>query len=288
MENLVFYSVKSSICLGLLYLVYHLFVRKETYFRIKRFILLGMIIISIVLPSVKIPSRHITPIASPLQQIENTIVSPGTQAVFAETSGTPVKPVPGFRTSPFIIVFLAGLLLQLMMLLVSFARIAWIVLKGRKVRAGNFRIIITGDKISPFSLGRFIIISEKDYRDNASVILHHEKMHLRQLHGIDLLIAQLLMVLTWYNPFSWLLVREMRMNHEFETDRFVIREGTDSREYQMLLLRSASVYNRFVLANHFSRSKIKTRIDMMNKRRSVGWAYIKPLLFIPLVVFMLR
>ena len=289
MENIVFYSIKSSICLGLLYLVYHLFVRKETYFRIKRFIILGMILISLVLPSVKIPSGHITPIAYPLLQIENTIVPQATQVAFTETAGAPVpKPVPGSRISPLIIVFLAGVLLQLVMLLVSFAKIARIVFKGRKVSTGNFRIIITGDEISPFSLGRFIIISEKDYQANASVILRHEEMHLRQFHGIDLLIAQLLLVLTWYNPFSWQLLREMRMNHEFEADRFVIREGNDSREYQMLLLRSASAYSRFVLANHFSQSKIKTRINMMNKRRSAGWAYIKVLLFIPLVLFMLQ
>ena len=289
MENIIFYSVKSSLCLGLLYLAYYLFVRKETYFRTKRFILLGMIIISLVLPSVKIPSGHIAPIAYPLQQIENTIVPPATQTVFTESVGTPVPmPVRGSGISPFIIVFLAGVLLQLVVLLVSFTKIARIVFKGRKVSTGNFRIIITRDEISPFSLGRFIIISEKDYQANASVILHHEKMHLRQFHGIDLLLAQLLLVLTWYNPFSWLLVREIRMNHEFEADRFVIREGTDSREYQMLLLRSASVYSRFILANHFSQSKIKTRIDMMNKRRSAGWSYIKVLLFIPLVLIMLQ
>lgn len=153
---------------------------------------------------------------------------------------------------------------------------------------GKLKLILIKDGIPPFSFGRFIIISEKDYGAAASVILAHEKAHFARHHGIDLLLAQLFFILNWYNPVSFLLLREIRMNHEFEADRYVVCSGLDRYDYQVVLLRSAAGNARFMLANHFSRSRIRTRIDMMERARSGRNAWLKVLFFIPLVLIMLQ
>jgi beta-lactamase regulating signal transducer with metallopeptidase domain len=289
MENIVLYSVKSSICLVLLFSAYYLLIRKETFFRTKRFILLGIIFLSLLLPVLRLPVTKVIIGNYPVERIENSLaaVSPVQPSQTIGERETPrLKMTP--RISALSLVFLAGILLQFIMLSVSLARIIRIILKSRSVSDEKFRIIITGEEISPFSMGRLIILSEKDFSSDSAMIIAHEKVHLERYHGIDLLISQVFLFMNWYNPFAWLLMREIRMNHEFEADRDMIQSRPDPIPYQMLLLRSAAGNTRFMLASNLNRSKIRTRIRMMNKNKSGLWANSRVLLFIPLVFLMFQ
>ena len=105
----------------------------------------------------------------------------------------------------------------------------------------------------------------------------HERTHLMEGHSLDLLISELYLVITWYNPVSWLIRHELKQNHEFEADRNVLLQGIDESDYQLLLVRTVAGEPRFHLANQFNQSSIKTRINMMNKRKSNRWAMLKVL-----------
>ncbi|MCX6252214.1 MAG: M56 family metallopeptidase [Bacteroidetes bacterium] len=289
METIVFSSIKSSLCLVLLFPVYYMLLRKETFYRIKRFILLGIISVSVVLPFMKIPVKEVTVVNYRIQQLEERIVQNPFQ--FPENQPRIVS-IPdvhiSWTISPVSTVFLFGFIFQIVVLVLSSIRIIRLIRTGRRVIHGSHSIILVRDGISPFSFGRCIIISEKDYELHGREILIHEKMHLAQMHGIDLVLAELFLMMNWYNPVAWLLMREIRMNHEFEADRSVIREGLDETDYQLLLVRSATNNHHLSLANHFNQSKIKTRITMMNKTKSSRWAGMKTLLFIPLIILMLQ
>ena len=79
-----------------------------------------------------------------------------------------------------------------------------------------------------------------------------------------------------------MIKKAVRENIEFITDRKILQKGVDSKAYQYSLLNvsfSAAVSPQ--LANHFNISNLKTRIIMMNTKRSpkiklAGYAFVVP------------
>lgn len=84
---------------------------------------------------------------------------------------------------------------------------------------------------------KFVVISEKDLKENGEEILTHEYAHIRKRHSIDLLIADICIFFQWFNPASWLLKQELQNIHEFEADESVIAQGIDAKKYQLLLIK---------------------------------------------------
>lgn len=136
--------------------------------------------------------------------------------------------------------------------------------------------------MSPFSWGRYIFLSEDDYRNHPDEILTHEKMHLRHNHSVDLVYMETILLLQWFNPAVWLLKRELRDIHEYQADKGVLNQGIDATKYQLLLVKKAVGSSLYTLANSFNHSKIKKRITMMLKKKSNPWARLKYLYVLPL------
>lgn len=60
-------------------------------------------------------------------------------------------------------------------------------------------------------------------------ILIHEQTHVRELHSLDIILVQLVILLCWFNPFSWLIRSEIRMNHEYLADKQVVTSRAMTR-----------------------------------------------------------
>jgi TonB family protein len=103
------------------------------------------------------------------------------------------------------------------------------------------------------------------------------------LHSVDILLAELLCLFCWFNPFAWLLKREIRMNLEFLADRSVLASGCEAEHYQFHLLRLT--YHKAVtkIVNNFNVSLLKKRIFMMNKKQTSKRSIFKYTLLIPVV-----
>ena len=76
---------------------------------------------------------------------------------------------------------------------------------------------------------------------------------------------------------------ELRMLHEYEADEAVLDKGIDASQYQLLLVRKAVGDRRFLIANSFNHSKLKNRINMMQKIKTVKWARLAYLACLPLL-----
>ena len=122
---------------------------------------------------------------------------------------------------------------------------------------------------------KFVVISEKDLKENGEEILTHEYAHIRKKHSIDLLIADVCIFFQWFNPASWLLKQELQNIHEFEADESVIAQGIDAKKYQLLLIKKAVGTRLYSMANSFNHSSLKKRITMMLKKKSNPWARLK-------------
>ncbi len=153
--------------------------------------------------------------------------------------------------------------------IIAIIRLLSIIRDGRKVTAGHYTLVILPQtRLSPFSWMRYIVMSDDDYKSAGEMITCHESAHLRLHHWIDLLLAQLTIIVLWYNPASWLMRAELRNIHEYQADSEVLRSGTDARQYQLLLIKKA-VGRRFPsLANSLNHSKLKNRITMMCNQTS--------------------
>lgn len=179
-------------------------------------------------------------------------------------------------------VWLAGAGIVALMTMVDGLRIVRILHQCRRIDEGDYVLHLSERSISPFSFGRHIVMSGADYNDNAKIIVAHERGHIRYLHSVDMIVAQIVAVFCWYNPAVWLLRADLRAVHEYQADSFAVADGIDVRAYQRFLLEKA-VGSKFPwIASRFNHSKIARRIAMMN-RRSKGspWRtvrYVMPII----------
>ena len=142
-------------------------------------------------------------------------------------------------------------------------------------------IVLTDCATSPFCLFHYIVMSRDDYANNRNYILTHEQEHIRLGHCIDLVVLQVATIIQWFNPFVWLIGKNLKAIHEFEVDEAVLNKGIDATQYQKFLVIKA-VGNRLQpFANNLNKESLKRRIIMMNQKKSNRWMMLKALFIIP-------
>lgn len=147
--------------------------------------------------------------------------------------------------------------------------------------------LLTDDE-GPFSFFDWIFINpERHKSDEIEEIMMHELTHCQQLHSIDIIFSELFCIIFWFNPFVWLLKREVRLNLEYLADNNVLANGKDNKEYQYHLLGLTYRKNVATITNNFNVLPIKKRIKMMNKKETKGILKAKYALYIPLVAMLL-
>ena len=275
MGALLLYILKSTICLILFYLGFKALLSNDTFFRFNRWVLLGGIGICMLLPVIKIQTSEPLLIQQPIIHLEKMIAGEETVAIHLpdNNSGVDITPVTGPARmidwgQIIALLYWAGVVFCLMTTLLSFRKMFVLIRSGRKLQQGRYTLIIVPSCVSPFSWGRYIILSEEDYEKYPDEILTHEMMHLKSHHSIDLLFMECILWLHWFNPAIWLLKRELKDIHEYQADKGVLTLGIDATKYQLLLVKKAVGSSLYTLANSFNHSKIKKRITMMLKKKS--------------------
>lgn len=167
----------------------------------------------------------------------------------------------------------------------SLARIVIIVAKARRLQHNGTTIYVTdNNNVSPFSIGKIIVTNQTDYAQGGDIIIAHERGHILYRHTCDMIITQLLLIVCWYNPFMWLLRRDLKMCHEYQADNFAMANGVDKYTYQRLLLAIAAHRSQPSLANSFNYHNIKKRLTMMNSNRTSRTSILAGILPIAMLV----
>lgn len=186
----------------------------------------------------------------------------------------------------------AGTLVALILSVASVIRILAIIAGAEKREIDGRKVYITANtRIAPFSFGNIIVINHIDIEDQADIILSHEKGHVRFHHTHDMLLAQALVILCWYNPAAWLLRKELKSIHEYQADRYVLDMGNDMHDYQLFLIMKAARSSFPVIGNNLNKSRLKKRIVMMQKSvsgsSSLRFGYAAPLVAMVLAALLL-
>ncbi|WP_308551424.1 M56 family metallopeptidase [uncultured Mediterranea sp.] len=301
MGAFLFYLFKSTLCLTMLYLLFRLCFRGDTLFRTNRFLLLGGTAVCLLLPLVQVDVPQDSLWQRPVAVVEAVL----TESFMEETSASgPLSEAEAVLMVPdgiggeamtlrsgtsfgwvhlLAALYAGGAVLMLGSFLLSHRRMRQLLRRCPVRECSGCRLVIGPRGRQSFSWGRTVVLSQEDYEQNRETVLLHERMHLHYCHTADLLWMELLIVLHWFNPTAWLLMRELREVHEFEADRGVLSYGIDATQYQLLLVKKSVGTRLYSMASGFGHSKLKQRINMMLKKRTNGLARLKLLLFVPVV-----
>ena len=291
---LLLYSIKSAIVLTMLYLPYMLMLRRESFFRFNRMVLLGILLLSLVLPLCNIPwmSLDHQPVvqAAQLQMLELGIpvhVLPEVQVIASPLRGGREGSFSLFHLFTFI--YIIGMAALLMARLWQIARLQFGLKQGVLWHNDEqgVRIYCHSGDVAPFSWMRNIVINEKDYDEAGREIVLHEMGHIRSGHSWDVVLLTLVQMLQWWNPLCYVLGISLRDVHEYEADNFVLEQGVSAQGYQLLLIRKAVGSGSYAFANSFNHSLTKKRITMMKKSKSNPWMRSKALYVIPVAALAL-
>ena len=287
MMALLIYSVKSALVLTLLYLPYTMMLRQESFFRMNRITLLTILMLSLVLPMVDIPSLA-TPEQPVVYEMQQRIM-----LMTQEAETTSMSLAATTQTTSWLsilaLVYIIGLCLALCIRLWQLFRIGQIIRGGClwTDKSGEATVYCHIDDVAPFSWMRSIVISESDYKPYGREILLHEKAHILNRHSMDILFLTLVEAVQWWNPIAYLLERSLRDVHEYEADDYVLHQGISMHNYQALLVKKALANTSYAFANNFNHSLIKKRIYMMNHPKSNPWLRSKVLYILPLTLVVL-
>lgn len=275
------YLLKVNVAFVLLYAFYRLFFYKDTFFKLRRTILLVFFGFSLLYPLLNIQDwiKEQEPMVEVIQ-----IYSSILPEITANQSALQEQSWKVLISHAFLYTYWGGMLFLVIRFFMQLGSILLLVRKSRRVLIQGIPVRLLSKPSGPFSFFKWIFIhpashTEKEFDE----ILAHECTHVFQWHSIDVVLSELMCMVNWINPFVWLLKREVRHNLEYLADDTVLESGYDSKSYQYHLLglahhdrSTATIYNSFNVLH------IKNRICMMNRKRSRGIGRTKYLVFIPL------
>ena len=269
MTPFLLYIGRSSLYLALFYAFFLLVMRRTTFFRLNRILLLAGTVTCFLLPVLRLRSV----------EVPFLMVGPLTEAASepALTAGpSAASPFPYLE-----LLYILGFLAVLAWTAVAMVRMYRTIRKGATTRLEDgTKLVLTEADIPSFSWGRTIVMSRKDSEQNP-VIRLHEEAHIRKAHTLDILLFTAVTLVHWFNPLVWITLSELKLLHEYEADDAVLNHGIDATQYQLLLVRKAVGDKRFTLANGFQHAKLKNRIDMMLQAPSSGWKRLSWLAILP-------
>ena len=300
-----------SVCL----LFYKIFLQKETFYHLNRVVLLICLGLSFALPLISIPQAW-TLRSTPAETIVNTpptITATTNEQITAQVqkqvrkevavkqqsikahplAATKVLPTTAVQDSQFIptaikwlfYLYWAGVVAFGLNLLLQVVVLLFRAYSNPVILDGKFRIIeVKGDK-APCSFGNNIFINPEKYDwETYNQILMHEKVHIQQGHSFDILLAELVLVFQWFNPFAWLYRGELENNLEFLTDEAVLDHNeVEKSSYQMSLLKVSAPHLALSVTTNYNQSLLKKRIVMMNAKKSNIHTMWKYFILVPLM-----
>ena len=316
------YLVLSAVCLALLYGVYRLALSRTTLHRFNRIMLLSILGLSAILPAIRIdalrfdlskpeqktvdetlyitaspvlahertiePADEVTPVV--VQTVEASVPVQMPKADVKTRVALGVRILEAFMQMNIVSVltylYLVGVAFFMIRLLIGIVRAETLCrLGGRRLSDGS-KLLVCDGEFQPTSWRRTVILSRTDFEsDNSRMIIEHEQAHIHHRHSIDVLLAQIVCALQWFNPAAWALKRSLQEVHEYEADAAVLADGYDERQYQICLVQAALGGRIGFVTSNFADCSTKKRITMMRTSQSSPFVCLRALLMLPVILF---
>ena len=282
MPAILIVILKINFVLLLFTAAYYALLRRFTFYNLNRAFLIFGILFSSLYPFIDLSglfNRHqekMPQLHEVVTQIQSVKISP--------------QPLVNFW-SIMMVVMIIGALVLAIRLIIQLWSLYQIHSKATSAKCNDIHIKKLEGNVSPFSFWRNIYINPSLYTPSElENILKHEQIHVKELHTLDILIAELSTIFYWFNPGVWLMKKAIKENIEFITDAEILNAGANKKNYQYSLLTVSNLQLKSNLVNSFNFSDIKTRIKMMNKGKSrkssiLIYAFIFPVILVICLIF---
>lgn len=311
--NWLYYLAEANIYLGVFYLAYRLFLTKETYYQLTRAYLLFACVISFILPVLQIgalkpvetavtttinytiPEEYYAPQYHEVRQQVNTVqtVAPATPAV------TPVavsKPIPEAapviaetKLTPqyyLVYAYIIGAVVVFIILLVKLYNLFKLIRNARLMDNDEYKLVYLPETNVAFSFFNYLFIGI--HASGSATIIRHELVHIRQKHSADIIFMELVKIVSWFNPFVYLLQNSLKTVHEYIADEQTAAYEMDTIAYSSFLVSNAyGARGSSLTHSFFNYNLLKKRIIMLNQQRSGNLARLKYLVALPICAALL-
>ncbi|TCC98295.1 M56 family metallopeptidase [Pedobacter psychroterrae] len=275
MEEFGLYLLKSALCSTLFFGVYWFFFRNETFYRFNRFFMLTGLFCSLILPLYTYTYEVIIPVTN--VPANNT---GGGLENAKESSNAWIYGLMG--------AYGLGVCILLLRHFVGLLKIKKVISRTGYSSGDGYRLVQADDFKSSFSFFNYIILDGSDELSatERKLVMEHERAHVKQQHWADLLLAQVVCALQWFNPVAWLYLQAIRQNHEFLADEAVLQQGNSPAIYRAVLVNHCVGTRVFSFSSSFYQYQL-SRIKMLAKPASGPVKKIAVLAVLPaLAVFL--
>ncbi len=264
MQTFLLYMIKSSTILIVLLTYYQFFLKRQTFFNLNRIFLLGVLILSALLPFISIEINRndmigFPTLASVSELLEENQIGKSSQSTLITATEQPIPMIP--------LLYGIGVVFFFLRYLTTLCRLCLFVHRNPRKRLHGLYMIQIQEGLPTFSFFNYLFINPHSLsQENRRKIFAHEKIHIQQCHSLDLCIAEIICIANWFNPFVWLIKQLILENHEYIADQQVIRKYKISGYLELLI--QQSLKGAFSFTNYFSCSNLKKRTIMLTKKQS--------------------
>lgn len=295
MTTFLIFIIRWAVSLTLLYSLYGVFLRRETFHSLNRIVLLIILTGSMILPFFHIETKQETALSMGIRKAESFVNEEQRTVILLPigktmvTDKTPLHIEKRTITISWIrlivLLYLGGLSYFWLRYFRTLFFLIRMIICSKRLQISEIpdaTVVINTGLHTPCSWMNWIFLSHQDAKN--PTILAHELAHIRLRHSWDMLFCEITCNMLWFLPLVWLLRKDLKDIHEYQADQRVIRQGFDEYEYQLMLINKAATVGLQPIVNAINQSSIKKRLIMMYKKPSRRWLALKAVYLLPLVI----
>jgi len=266
------YLLEANIYMAAFYLLYFLLLTNETHYKLNRAYLLITCVIAYIIPLIQVGTLR------PANQGENVIhiiLNPA------------FKPGTGADAYNFILQdlvlygYILGAIVMFGIFVFKLIRLLQLTRAQNSMLDDKYKLVKIEGSNTAFSFFNYVFIGTKVA--GTDTIIRHELVHTDQKHSLDIIFLELIKIISWFNPFIYLLQRSLKTVHEYIADEHTAAYENDALTYSSFLVSNAyGISGSSITHSFFNYNLLKKRIIMLNQKRSGNLARLKYLLVVPL------
>ena len=277
---------------AVLWLVYRLLFRNSNRLYFNRYFLLTSMLLALAMPLLGLLSGIEVPQMVTLKQnmfngmmLNEVIVTPDGQPMLPEVTVTTNATPSRFSLWQVIGgIYLIGVGVMTLLFLFKLGKLVVLIIRSPKRKMSNCTAVFTGKEQGSFSFFRYAFFPNEKVDPD---IMRHEMSHIAHHHSWDILFAEVMMILQWFNPFIYLYKKELQSLHEYQADRDVVATGVDKKNYMMLILQQCTAVDFSGMSNNFSLILTKKRIKMITRNEKAKGLWWRLLATLPVLAILM-
>ncbi|MBR5911171.1 MAG: M56 family metallopeptidase [Bacteroidales bacterium] len=291
-EMIIGHVLPIAASVAVLWVAYRLLFSNSNRLKFNRMYLLTSLLFALALPLMGLFVGHEAPQVVTLKQnlfggsmLNEIVVTPDGQPVLPEVTVT-TNTTPS-RFSLWQVVggiYLIGVGVMTLLFLFKLGKLVALIIRSPKRKMSGCTAVFTGREQGSFSFFRYAFFPNENVDPD---IMRHEMSHISHHHSWDILFAEVMMILQWFNPFIYLYKKELQSLHEYQADRDVVATGIDKRNYMMLILQQCTAGDFSGMSNNFSLILTKKRIKMITRNEKAKGLWWRLLATLPVLAVLL-